>query len=183
MSNIGTKFVKKIRFELKITVYHKNGGVRSIWNIDTYLPNFTCHIPGSRNLDALRRENLKSTAFFTFTYLKSHISEFFKSDICFGIFTLHVFTLWWCLPKIEPLIVLQYPCALSINTTDATETPHPGGLLCNPFDEGDYYYFFPLLLVMEHRWNETDRVKPKYSGGKPVPVPLCPPQIPRGRQL
>jgi hypothetical protein len=26
---------------------------------------------------------------------------------------------------------------------------------------------------MEHQWNETDR-------GKPVPVPLCPPQIPHG---
>jgi hypothetical protein len=28
---------------------------------------------------------------------------------------------------------------------------------------------------MEHRWNETDRGKPKL-----VPVPLCPPQIPHG---
>jgi hypothetical protein len=33
---------------------------------------------------------------------------------------------------------------------------------------------------MEHRRNETDRGKPKYSGEKPVPVPLCPPQIPHG---
>jgi hypothetical protein len=33
---------------------------------------------------------------------------------------------------------------------------------------------------MEHRWNVTDRGKPKYSGEKPVPVPLCPPQIPYG---
>jgi hypothetical protein len=33
---------------------------------------------------------------------------------------------------------------------------------------------------MEHRWNEIDRGKPKYSGKKPVPVPLCPPQIPQG---
>jgi hypothetical protein len=24
---------------------------------------------------------------------------------------------------------------------------------------------------MEHRWNETDRGKPKYSGENPVPVP------------
>jgi hypothetical protein len=31
---------------------------------------------------------------------------------------------------------------------------------------------------MEHRWNEIYRGKPKYWGGKPVPVPLCPPQIP-----
>jgi hypothetical protein len=34
--------------------------------------------------------------------------------------------------------------------------------------------------VMGKRWNEADRGKPKYLGGKPVPVPLCPPQIPRG---
>jgi hypothetical protein len=34
---------------------------------------------------------------------------------------------------------------------------------------------------MEHRWNYTDRGKPKYSGKKPIPVPLCPPQIPRDR--
>jgi hypothetical protein len=33
---------------------------------------------------------------------------------------------------------------------------------------------------MEHRWNEIDRGKPKYWGGKPVPVPFCPPQIPHG---
>jgi hypothetical protein len=33
---------------------------------------------------------------------------------------------------------------------------------------------------MEHRWNEIDRGKPKYLGEKPVPVPLCPPQIPHG---
>jgi hypothetical protein len=33
---------------------------------------------------------------------------------------------------------------------------------------------------MENRWNEIDRGKPKYSGEKPVPVPLCPSQIPHG---
>jgi hypothetical protein len=33
---------------------------------------------------------------------------------------------------------------------------------------------------MEQRWNEIDRGKPKYSGKKPVPVPLCPPQILHG---
>jgi hypothetical protein len=43
-------------------------------------------------------------------------------------------------------------------------------LLVQPCDEGDDddddddYYFFVLFLVMEHRWNETDREKPKYSG-------------------
>jgi hypothetical protein len=39
---------------------------------------------------------------------------------------------------------------------------------------------FVLFLVMEHRWNEIDREKPKNSGEKPVPVPLCSPQIPYG---
>jgi hypothetical protein len=35
-----------------------------------------------------------------------------------------------------------------------------------PYDEDeDDYYIFVLFLVMEHRWNETDRGKPKYSGG------------------
>jgi hypothetical protein len=38
--------------------------------------------------------------------------------------------------------------------------------------------FFSFFLVMEHRWNEIDRGKLKYSGKKVVPVPLCPPQIP-----
>jgi hypothetical protein len=40
--------------------------------------------------------------------------------------------------------------------------------------------FFSFFRVMEHWWNEIDRGKPKYSGKKPVPVPLCPPQIPHG---
>jgi hypothetical protein len=31
-------------------------------------------------------------------------------------------------------------------------------------DEGDSFF-----RVMEHRWNEMDRGKPKYSGGKPCP--------------
>jgi hypothetical protein len=33
---------------------------------------------------------------------------------------------------------------------------------------------------MEQRWNEIDRGKRKYSGEKPLPVPLCPPHIPHG---
>jgi hypothetical protein len=32
-------------------------------------------------------------------------------------------------------------------------------------DDDDYYYFFFVLSqAMEHRWNETDRKNPKYSG-------------------
>jgi hypothetical protein len=33
---------------------------------------------------------------------------------------------------------------------------------------------------MEHQWNKIDRGKPRYSEEKPVPVSLCPPQIPHG---
>jgi hypothetical protein len=33
---------------------------------------------------------------------------------------------------------------------------------------------------MEHRWNEIDRGKTEVLGEKPVPVPICPPQIPHG---
>jgi hypothetical protein len=52
--------------------------------------------------------------------------------------------------------------------------------LVQPCDEDDDDYCFALFVVMEHRWNKTDRGKPKYSEEKPVPVPLCPPQIPHG---
>jgi hypothetical protein len=31
---------------------------------------------------------------------------------------------------------------------------------------------------MEHRWNEIDQGKTDVFVEKPVPVPLCPPQIP-----
>ena len=31
-------------------------------------------------------------------------------------------------------------------------------------------------FIMEHRWNDTDG-KTEVLGEKPVPVPLCPPQI------
>jgi hypothetical protein len=47
-------------------------------------------------------------------------------------------------------------------------------LLVQPCDEDERWsVFFLFLQVMEHRWNEIDRVKP-------VPVPLCLPQIPHG---
>jgi hypothetical protein len=52
-------------------------------------------------------------------------------------------------------------------------------LIVQPYD-GRWWLFFVLFLVMEHRWNEIDRGKPKNSGKKPVPVPFCPRQIPHG---
>ena len=45
---------------------------------------------------------------------------------------------------------------------------------------GRWFVFFFIFPSNEHRWNEIDRVKLKYWGKKPVPVPLCPPQIPQG---
>jgi hypothetical protein len=38
-------------------------------------------------------------------------------------------------------------------------------LLVQPcdIDDNDDDYYFVLFLVMEHRWNEIDRGKPKYS--------------------
>jgi hypothetical protein len=51
-------------------------------------------------------------------------------------------------------------------------------LFVQPYDEHDSdCYFFVLFLVTEHQWNETDREKTEVLGEKPVPVPLCPPQI------
>jgi hypothetical protein len=31
-------------------------------------------------------------------------------------------------------------------------------------DEDDEVFFFCFFILMEHRWNEIDRGKPKYSG-------------------
>ena len=43
-----------------------------------------------------------------------------------------------------------------------TDAPQPWGLLFNPVMK--MISFFPFFQVMEHRWNEIDRGKPKYSG-------------------
>jgi hypothetical protein len=47
--------------------------------------------------------------------------------------------------------------------------------IVQPCDGNDSFF-----RVMEHRWNEIDRGKTEVLGEKPVPVPLCPPQIPHG---
>jgi hypothetical protein len=52
--------------------------------------------------------------------------------------------------------------------------------IVQPCDENYQFYFFSFFRVMEHRWTETDRGKPKYLGKEPVSVPLCPPQIKHG---
>jgi hypothetical protein len=45
---------------------------------------------------------------------------------------------------------------------DAADAPQPWGLLCNPVMK--MVSFLSFFRVIEHRWNEIDRVKPKYSG-------------------
>ena len=61
---------------------------------------------------------------------------------------------------------------------DPTDAPQPSGLLCNPVMK--MISFFSFFRVMEHRWNEIDRGERMYFGEKPVPLPLCPSQIPHG---
>jgi hypothetical protein len=46
--------------------------------------------------------------------------------------------------------------------TDATDASQALRLFGQPYDEGDD--IFDLFKVLEHRWNEIDRGKPKYSG-------------------
>ena len=36
------------------------------------------------------------------------------------------------------------------------------------------------MMSTEHRFNDTDTGKTKVFGGKPIPIPLCSPQIPLG---
>jgi hypothetical protein len=51
---------------------------------------------------------------------------------------------------------------------------------CDEDEDKDEQFFFTFFQVIEHRWNEIDSGKSKFSEKKPVPVPLCPPQIPHG---
>jgi hypothetical protein len=44
---------------------------------------------------------------------------------------------------------------------DASDAPQPPGLMCNPVMK--MISFSRFFRVMEHRWNETDREKQKYS--------------------
>jgi hypothetical protein len=69
------------------------------------------------------------------------------------------------------------------HAADATDAPQPLRLIVQPCeeDEGkDDWFFFSFFRVIEHRWNEIDRRKPKYSGTKPVPMPLYTSQVEHG---
>jgi hypothetical protein len=47
---------------------------------------------------------------------------------------------------------------------DATDAPQPEGLLCNlVIKMMKMMRFFCFFILMEHRWNEIERGKPKYS--------------------
>jgi hypothetical protein len=45
---------------------------------------------------------------------------------------------------------------------DPTDASQPSGFLCNTGMKMNSF-FFSFFLAMEHRWNGTDRGKPKYS--------------------
>jgi hypothetical protein len=51
-----------------------------------------------------------------------------------------------------------------------------------PYDEDEEKgnHFFLFLQVMEHWWKWNWQGNIEVLGEKPVPVPLCPPQIPHG---
>ena len=69
-----------------------------------------------------------------------------------------------------PVVNFQpiFLCVEKGPAAEATDAPHHWGLLCNLCDEEkDDQLFFSFFRVMEYRWNENDRGKPKYSGGKP----------------
>jgi hypothetical protein len=78
---------------------------------------------------------------------------------------------------------------------DATDAPQPWRFYCVTLwgRWRRWWGFFCFSILMEHRWNDIDRGnpngapvewhwqgKPDVLGEKPVPVPLCPPQIPHG---
>jgi hypothetical protein len=47
------------------------------------------------------------------------------------------------------------------HAADATDAPQPWKLIVRPSDE-DEVFFFCFSILMEHRWNEIDRGKPKF---------------------
>jgi hypothetical protein len=58
---------------------------------------------------------------------------------------------------------------------DAADAPQPWDLLCNPVMKMISFFIFPCSgAPVEWNWQG----KTELLGGKPVPVPLCPPQIP-----
>jgi hypothetical protein len=62
---------------------------------------------------------------------------------------------------------LVFFCVVKGPAADATDAPQPWGLLCNPVMK--MISIFSFFRVMEHRWNEIDRGKSKYSGEKTCP--------------
>jgi hypothetical protein len=53
---------------------------------------------------------------------------------------------------------------------------------CDEDEEKDDRFFL-FFQVTEHWWNEIDRKETEVCGEKPVPVSICPPQIPHGLAL
>jgi hypothetical protein len=64
------------------------------------------------------------------------------------------------------LVLCVCVCAWVKGPADAMDVLQPWGLLCNPMMMMMMMisFFPPFSWVMEHRWNEIDRGKLKYSG-------------------
>jgi hypothetical protein len=61
------------------------------------------------------------------------------------------------------------------HAADATDAPQPWGLLCNPVMMMIRFLIFPSNAApVEWNWQGKTEV----LGEKPIPVSLCPPQIP-----
>ena len=71
-------------------------------------------------------------------------------------------------------------CVVKGPAAEATDAPQPKGFLCNPvMKTKDHQFFFIFTsngTPVEWTWQGETEV----LGEKPVPVPLCPQQIPQG---
>jgi hypothetical protein len=68
-----------------------------------------------------------------------------------------------------PLLLSDLFSVVKGPAADTTDAQQPSGLLCNRVMKMTSFSF-SFFRVMEHRWNENDRGKPKYSGKN---LPQC----------
>jgi hypothetical protein len=84
------------------------------------------------------------------------------------------------LKEMTNVMIFEFFLMVKSPAADATDALQPWGLLCNPMMKMKMMIIFCPLpsngAPVEWNWQgKTEEV-----GEKPVPVPLCPPQIPRG---
>jgi hypothetical protein len=78
------------------------------------------------------------------------------------------------------MIILISFFFVKVPAADATDAPQPWGLLCNPVMKMfNFFFVFPCNGAPVD-WNWQGKTEILGGGGEPIPVPLCPPQIPHG---